>query len=312
MSRFKPNVPKQGVPKRSMLKRGMPKRGMLRNLTALTVILLVILGAAFKLGWGTPSAFGIDRLIYLCPLGTLETALASRTAAPQVWISLVLVLGSIVLFGRYFCSWICPTAFLRSFFTLDARDRRRAALPPSTRARPPSGAFSGSTMSTPRNRWIASLDSRHLVLASALLSSAFFGFPVFCLICPIGLFFGAIFAIGRLFSIQQPSLELVLYPAILGVELFAFKNWCRSLCPLGALLGLLSNLNPFFRPVIETERCLRSKGINCQACQKICPEEIDLPQPENARAPANCIKCLACSDRCPVHAIHFPPTSAMF
>lgn len=281
----------------------------LRFLTATAVVLLVVLGAAYKVGFGTLSSLGTATISYLCPLGFLEASLASRTWLPRAWISITVVVLSIVLFGRFFCAWICPTSLLKEIFKpnknkpktkIQAENTPAASAlnaPISNQAKPP---VAQSTLP------FKSFDSRYLVLGGALVSSFLFGFPVFCLICPIGLFFGSIFAVIRLFSIQQPSLELLLFPALLGIELFALKSWCRSICPLGALFSLISNLNGFFRPVVKTERCLTAKGINCQVCQKACPEGINLHNPKGTAALNDCIKCLECSERCPVKAIKFP------
>ncbi len=278
------------------------KARRIRILTALVVAAIVIVASACKLGWGTLCSLGPGGLAYICPLGFLEGLVASRIASPGIWLPLAIMLATIVLFGRYFCAWVCPTIFVKALGRSVPR-RNRA---PAARTLPAAAAPANPPPASALRRALAVLDSRHLVLASALLSAAIFGFPVFCMICPVGLFFGSAFAIGRLFSIQQPSLELVLYPAIIIVEIFVLKNWCRSFCPLGALLTLLSTLNPFFRPTVRPDRCLHSDGVNCQACRNACPEEIDLHQPLAGRALPNCTKCLACSEKCPSKAIHFP------
>jgi ferredoxin-type protein NapH len=145
--------------------------------------------------------------------------------------------------------------------------------------------------------------SRYAVLAGALASSLLFGFPVFCLVCPVGLFFGTVFAVSRLFISQQPSLELLLFPALLGVELLVLKSWCHSICPLGALLSMVSRLNLFVRPAVKREVCLTSQGINCRACLRVCPEGIHLPDATDGLAPYDCTKCLECYERCPTKAI---------
>jgi len=278
---------------------------------------VVFVAAACKLGWGTLCSLGPGGQVYLCPLGFLQTALAGRGVSPQVWLPLALMLASIVVLGRYFCGWVCPATLLRLLFGGQAATSGGARN--SSKARPAGAAVGVMAMAgAPEDgaaagglkalagRWRAALDSRHLVLGGTLLSAAIFGFPVFCLICPVGLFFGTLFAVTRLFSIQQVSLELVLYPTLLGLELLVLKNWCRSFCPLGALLSLLSGLNPSFRPKIRSERCLTWKGVNCQACRRACPEAIDLREPEAGRSPMNCTKCRSCAESCPTKAIEFP------
>jgi ferredoxin-type protein NapH len=97
--------------------------------------------------------------------------------------------------------------------------------------------------------------------------------------------------------------ELVLFPALLGLELFALKSWCRSFCPLGAFLSIIGSLNRFFRPAIKQETCLASKGTNCQACRNACPEGIDLRNQKGVLFPTSCTKCLECYEKCPARAI---------
>jgi len=281
-----------------------------RILTISIVIMVIVLGVACKIGFGTICSLGSSAISYTCPLGYLQTVLAGRTLLPQLWLSITLVLLSVVVLGRFFCAWICPMALLRDIFkgkgVNSARETRElkahvAIEPRASSFSDPNGSIEVQPKKPP---W--AFDSRHAVLGGALLSSFLFGFPVFCLVCPIGLFFGSLFAVSRLFSAKQPSLELLLFPVLLGLELFALKSWCRSICPLGALLSLASSHNRFLRPVIKKEICLVSKGIDCQACGNACPEGINLRNQKGILSLKDCTKCLECSHSCPVRAIHFP------
>ena len=150
-------------------------------------------------------------------------------------------------------------------------------------------------------------DSRNWVLGGALLSTAVFGFPVFCLICPVGLTFATLIAVWRLFQFNEVALSLLVFPAMLALEVLVLRKWCSRFCPLGALLSLASRLNRTFRPVSNEATCLRSsKGEHCHQCADVCPEGIDLHD-ASASAPMNeCTKCRACADACPMHAISFP------
>ncbi len=274
-----------------------------RLVTASIVVLLVVLSAIFKFGYGTICSLGVWRICFTCPLGYLQAALASRDLLTQLWLPVGLVLLSVVILGRFFCAWICPTALLR-----DVSGGQRTG---PTKG-PPEGrnhlaiqphAFSspeGFLQVRPNHPTWASY-SPYAVLGGTLLSSLLFGFPVFCAVCPIGLFFGSLFAVTRLFSDRQPSLELVLLPVLLGLEIFALKSWCRSICPLGALLGLVGGLNRFLRPRVVKDKCLVSKGIPCQVCRKECPEGIVLVHDTSLLK--DCTKCLECYDKCPAKAI---------
>ena len=147
----------------------------------------------------------------------------------------------------------------------------------------------------------------YIVLGGALASSAIFGFPVFCLICPVGLTFALMIALWRLFEFNEPSWSIVFFAGFLILELFVLRRWCHAFCPLGALMTLLARLNKTFRPSIQKDTCVScSAGIDCHVCRDACPEGIDLKAINSPELLARCTKCRACADACPTHAIHFP------
>jgi ferredoxin-type protein NapH len=279
-----------------------------RFITASIVILVILLGAVARLGCGTLCSLDAGVISFTCPLGFLQMALASKKLLPQLWLSVALVVLSIVILGRFFCAWICPSALLQGLFGRkrglnSRRPKRQGKVTASMKlhasaASNPSGPLQPAQTGRP---WASY--SRYAVLGGALLSSFLFGFPVFCLVCPVGLFFGSLFAVHRLFVAQQPTLELLLFPALLGLELFALKSsWCRSICPLGALLGIIGNFR-VLRPIVKKDLCLASRGVNCRACQRVCPEEIDLLSDSDGFSLKDCTTCLECYERCPSKAI---------
>lgn len=152
------------------------------------------------------------------------------------------------------------------------------------------------------------LDSRHVVLGGALLSSAIFGFPVFCLICPVGLSFATLFLIIRAFGYGDVTAALLVVPVVLLVEVVFFKKWCHKICPLGALMSLVAKLNRTFRPAIDDKACLETScDASCGVCGRVCPEGIDIRHPELSEADlSECTRCRACVDACPKQAITLP------
>jgi ferredoxin-type protein NapH len=194
------------------------------------------------------------------------------------------VVLSVILLGRVFCAWVCPTVLLRRVFG------GKRASKPKLKAAPKGGTLTSY--------------SAYAVLGGVLLASFWFRFPIFCLFCPVGLFFGFLFAVGRYFSVDALGLELVLFPVMLVLELWVLKkSWCRSFCPMGALLSLIGNLNRFLLPVVKKDKCFTSKGINCQVCKRVCPEGIDLANTSQHFSPNSCTKCLQCYENCPANAI---------
>lgn len=146
------------------------------------------------------------------------------------------------------------------------------------------------------------LDSRHLVLAGALGSSAIFGFPVFCLVCPIGLTFTILIGVWHLFAFNETTWGLVVFPVILLLEVTLLRKWCTRFCPVSALLSLVSSGNRLFRPSVNSQLCLREDGTDCRACVNACPEKLD---PHSNFIP-ECSKCGQCASACPAKAITFP------
>lgn len=150
------------------------------------------------------------------------------------------------------------------------------------------------------------LDSRHLVLAGSLVSAAACGFPVFCLVCPIGLTIASVIALYRFVGFNELTLSLVVFPAVIVLELVVLRKWCHRFCPVGALLSLISSSgSKMTRPRVDHDRCLRAESEPCTACASVCPEHID-PVADLGRRPlSECTRCGRCADACPHDAISF-------
>ena len=232
---------------------------------------------------------------------------------------LVAVVLITLLAGKAFCSWLCPVSYLRRFFHREEKDEMvdgnaaiaQAGVELETAARtrtqqtPAVEQPVGCPAALPPvggKRDGRHLDSRHFVLAGALVSSFAFGFPVFCLICPVGLIFATVIGLWNLFQFNAASWGLLVFPAIIALEVVVFRKWCTSFCPIAALLSLLSRFNKTFKPKVDNTACLRSKGVNCHVCVQSCPEKVD----PHVRDIPECSKCGMCADRCPSHAITFP------
>jgi len=283
----------------------------LRILTAIALALIITAGIVFRTGTGTYCSFAIGTLTFICPLGFFQAALAGKTFLSEAWFPLGMSILSLVLLGRVFCAWGCPSAFLndifrrkKSFATSSGKEKWQGAtseqLIPSVREQ-----FQAEPIQTVVKAKTWKRYSPQAVLVGAFASAYVFGFPVFCLICPVGLFFGTIFAIVNLFVTLEPSWTLLVFPALLAVELLVFKRFCQWLCPLGALLGFLSRLNFFWRPKVHTGTCLITNGQACGTFGKVCHEGINLSN-NGLRSIHYCTKCLNCWEKCPTGSVKIP------
>jgi ferredoxin-type protein NapH len=271
--------------------------------TIFVFLLFMVIGLITNQATGTLSSFGFGGIALICPLGALEVLLAGRTLIPLALTSLLCVALIGVILGKIFCAWVCPVPLLRP--ASSGQEERKPDGMPETAERsiavlPPS-EFHPDTLARPR------VDSRFLVLLGALAATMVFGFPVFCLVCPVGLTFAAIIGIWRLIGFNEPSWLLFVFPAMLILELAVFKKWCHRLCPLGAVFSLVSSLNKLFRPKVDVSKCLRaSKNIGCTRCKDACFERINLHNVKESRPLSECTKCRDCAENCPVQAISFP------
>lgn len=313
---------------------------VLRSLTAILFLLLTAAGLLWHTGWGTLSSFGWKDIALICPLGAIEVMLAEKTFIPQAFFGLLAVFLICTIFGRIFCGWVCPVPLLKRLFgqrdevRIDEQKTRGKPGAPHEEKAEKAAAFSpSSARSAPANgvrdaeqncSACASAREAHAetgnpsapssarnagplaVLAGALASSALFGFPVFCLICPVGLTFALLIALWRLFEVNDLSWSIAIFAGFLFLEIFVLRRWCGSFCPLGALMTLLSRFNRTFRPTVS-RACLRhSKGLSCRVCATACPEGIRLTGPDAELGHEHCTKCRRCAESCPEGAITFP------
>ena len=252
----------------------------LRTLVALAIVAVVAVGFVTNVGIGTMSAPGIWDISILCPLGALGTMLASKMMVPRAVISLIVMVLLIVLFARAFCGWICPVPLVQKLRGLFAKkqpvergDDADPAAAPLTKVEIDAlgvscskGSKNGSGCASCASKRGAALDARHFVLGGALASTFIFGFPVFCLVCPIGLTFATILLVINLFSHGDVTWSLIVVPALLIAEVLLFKKWCHKLCPLSAFMSLIAKANKTFVPTIDDAKCLETaKGGACGA-----------------------------------------------
>ena len=88
----------------------------------------------------------------------------------------------------------------------------------------------------------------------------------------------------------------VVFLGVLGLNLILPRFFCRFICPLGALFGLLSRFTPW-RIGKTTHRCGE-----CRICEEYCEGAC---RPSGTIIGGECVMCLNCLDRCPTGRVTF-------
>ncbi len=85
--------------------------------------------------------------------------------------------------------------------------------------------------------------------------------------------------------------------AILGVSFvgsfFYDRFFCKYLCPMGAFLGLFNKLG-FYQVTRHADAC-----IDCLACDRVCPVNIEVSATPETLSDSECIACGECVAVCP-------------
>ena len=281
---------------------------MIRIRKAVRFLIVAVLLIALFAGWqtGTLCSVGYDAIAYICPLGALEAIFGSWAFVPRVLICLAVVVIVALVFGKAFCSWVCPVAPLSDLLRgRKAREKDECERTQAAHRVLERWSDTNAAQAEKHKPFRSRVDGRHVVLAGSLASAAGCGFPVFCLVCPIGLTFASAIALYRLIGFNEPAIEVLVFPALLVLELTVLRKWCHRFCPVGALLSLLSRGNRTFKPHVDASMCARHAGSSCAACAQACPEHIDPCADLGDRSLAECTRCGACVNTCPAKALSF-------
>lgn len=211
-----------------------------------------------------------------CPIGSLQSALQSyKFRFPYYILGMMILMG--VVLGRTICGFLCPFGLIQELL------------------------YKIPTPKLPKNRVTRVLSLfKYLVLAVlVIIVPLAAGYPGFCkYICPAGTLQAGIplgladpqirGMLGALFTWKMIVLVL-----IIAASIFAFRSFCRFLCPLGAFYSL------FHKVAVAGLRVDESRCSHCGACTKFCRMDIKVP------GDRECIQCGACKEICGCDAIRY-------
>jgi polyferredoxin len=264
-------------------------------------------------------AYPVNFFFRLDPLVAISNALTTHALYKGLLWSLIILVPTFFL-GRFFCGWICPLGTLNHFFgSLKSEKKRGLRLIDSNRYKTwqtwkyyllvvllVSSLFGGLML--------AVMDPLSLLVRS-LTTSILPGLNLAFNAVLDFLFrsdYGAVVFIGRglqwvlnatLLNFKQAYFRQgfflgIIFIALMVLNLRITRFWCRALCPLGALLGLVSRWS-----ILGIEKS-PSDCDDCNRCLLHCQGGDD-PIPAAQWRKAECHLCFNCVGDCPKSGIKF-------
>ncbi|HUX92903.1 MAG TPA: 4Fe-4S binding protein [Ignavibacteriaceae bacterium] len=191
-----------------------------------------------------------------------------------LFIFAAIVLLSLV-FGKAFCSWLCPVGFLSELIG-DFGEK----------------IFKGK-IKIPK--WLDyPLRSLKYLMLGFLFYAVFALMDIIAVRAFLESPYNQVADLKMYYFFADISRTSLIILASLFIISIVIRNfWCRYLCPYGALLGLVSFLSP--------NKIKRNpiSCIDCGLCAKACPSKIKVDKVLTVMSD-ECNSCLSCVDACPV------------
>ncbi len=259
--------------------------------------------------------FDLDPLIFLL------TFLSTWTIAGLsfLWIITIVVTA---LLGRVFCGWFCPFGAYHTFFSWLAgftKKKRDFQLRTPAHRVKYFVLFAFLGMSVFGAQWFGILDPFSFFYRPPPTSVSpavqvavedttnliyqkdphIWKLHLTSISEPIYKFFrGYIFKMTQRPYYTEGTLLFITLFIVTGLNFIRPRFWCRYICPLGGLLGLISQ-KPILRLLNDESTC-----INCRLCSKACPAGAQ-PDKRGDWLPTECFVCWNCVASCKSSSIDF-------
>jgi len=254
--------------------------------------------------------FQLDPLIWLTSL-----------ISDRIWIQgfgwAVAVLVATLLLGRVFCGFICPFGTLHHMVGYLKSSLKGKRLFQANRATPSqkikyallTSILVSSLLGLNIAGWMDPISFVFRSIALAVIPGLgngltdFFGMLARSDIKFFNLMSYSEVLVWPVFGFEFKSYQTgwaigILFLVVLFLNRIRPRFWCRTLCPLGALLGVFST---FSRLRLRKDA---AKCTQCKKCVMACQGAAE-PMAGHAWRPAECLSCFNCFDTCPEGAIEF-------
>jgi MauM/NapG family ferredoxin protein len=233
----------------------------------------------------------------ISPLAGISLALMGK-------ITILFFIGILLLFftfflGRFFCGWMCPLGTTFDIVSL---------CPGMSKKQQKIDKFNPTWIKYSILTIILTATPLHFYLGHyfdpVTIIYRFYTFVIFPPVNALWVFIGHHFPMVSEISLTYGNTNfigayilLIFIGALIILNRFRKRSFCRYICPMGAILALFSRFSILNKKVSDS--C-----INCDKCSLTCKMGA-IPQDPKEFKKTECIYCFSCVKECPVKAISF-------
>ncbi|MBO4642092.1 MAG: 4Fe-4S binding protein [Bacteroidaceae bacterium] len=217
--------------------------------------------------------------------------------------ALLFIVALTLLFGRIYCSVICPLGVMQDAIAWLRRKRNKYSYSPAKNLLRYSVLVATGLALALNLGWLVALVAPYSTYGRIVGSVVA---PLYKwgnnLLAQIAEHYGsyAFYEVDVwLKSGLTLGITLVIWAVIAVLAWRGGRTWCNTICPVGTLLGLLSR-NAWLKPVIDKEKC-----ISCRLCEKNCKAAaIDIKGGMEIDY-SRCVVCGNCIEECKKDALTY-------
>ncbi|MCQ2312334.1 MAG: 4Fe-4S binding protein [Paludibacteraceae bacterium] len=204
-----------------------------------------------------------------------------QSALAKNFIAVVAVVVLTILFGRVYCSILCPLGVFQDIVSWLGGKSKKATK---------------NYHYKKENYWL-----RYGMLVVFAVGMALGFYEIACLIAPYSIFS---IVLGNLFGPIQAWINWILIAsAVIFVVIIVLawrggRTWCNNICPIGTALSLFSRFS-LFCLVIDKDKC-----VNCGLCEKQC-KAFCIDSANHKIDHSRCVDCMNCINGCNKGAISY-------
>lgn len=244
------------------------------------------------------------------PLVMILTAISERVIIPGMLLAVAMLVLALI-FGRFFCGWVCPLGTAIDGAGALIKKTRRENDKINNRLHPVKSYIFGIMLIAAvfgiQSAWL--LDPTVIMARFTSLNLMPFvtGLVniVFIILINVMGMGGAItdlyhslkssFLGVHIYYFANSGIIFLVFAAVMAMTLITKRFWCRAICPLGAVYSLVSRFALLRRTV--------TKCVLCASCKSPC--RMGAIRDDMSSKKSECILCMDCVYNCPLHSTGF-------